>query len=1335
MPFPTTERRLPRPKTSSIPKASRRPASSSTTSSPPSSQESGDWNFGEDEIMSDSPIGPLLRDDIWLKSGLSAKQKPVEPVSRSSAMAKAIKFGSGLEGASDLPFRWEVDLAEAARRTQNDLEANLRYQDQQKFAAHHPKASRTVFEPTRGSQEFTRFLPTASPSFPAVDLLRTTDFDSIMKRARRGDEQRPATTTVVATPTTTAIAAKDATTLSVSPTPLAKDVDSAEGPSDGSKKKKKRKNKKKKTKSGALKVGKDGALELAAGQIELTIGDPAGDDDTGGAALAAEPSNDVRANSPPTGPLAKKNQHRKHLQSNNSGIAVQRVSVATSPKSTMSTGTSTSPLGVSKPLLLPQGDRNVKPASPELKRFTKPSLSGSSGASPAAVVDTLAPTPSPAPMALPSDSVSQTIVPAKTLDHVASVAATEVHILNVSERLPTALYGPLLEEILGLGYELEGISRRSNYFGMVERMFKQSSRKPGIDEWKTDFRQVTRFSMIIQLRKSPGVVALTASRCLESLRSFILSSISSPVLTSTERAALQSCTADEMFRVSRDVKTAGSHQHHDMAERSLPPKEKSEARISRADVFYTDPELPQVVFLAARISFATPILKKLLDAANRFELLGVKYLKEIDMDRAKYLTPYQVGDSKWMPSLEHITRKGESAQGWIMLVVRKSNAFEKVDDIVDSYLKSYLSISEVPVPETSKLGRRRRNQGHKEPKTESVHKPAAESGHFDTLEELKLNVLVSANVESCYQQMTMFFRDSELVPGGTQNWEDQAYHPPWYLHDPYITKTLLDHPTFLSTVCIVQSALFPQIGSIMDRMRKEEFDIAGMKIMRLNVCMARKVVKSEEEMNKYSPDALERYYNDLTAGPVAVFLLQRTNAIKRWADVMPDFVRTTGLASKPGSIFQGGMVATMSHRQAYCYRVTLFPEGPTVKLRYWRGKNKFEKSLQPGEHVTEVSHLPRVLTSNLRRRDLYVSAPETSPSTPSTTTARDQSSSIASPPPTPTTSECDVKDPPELVCLTLLPGHLNADLTYKSWATILNVVLMDSGSGKEANNGGAASGVASTVDVAKSVKKGGAGSKKRRKAQIKAATTNASSTAREGSGDCTGTKSRDRSVSLDKSTVSSSTVRASTPEVSLAPPRLVACRYVIAGNSAIDEWLKYRPESEQDPTDGREDTLSWPDRLRSDRGTSPLWTPHPTPYQLIQRGACLAVALEADRCGERVKAIIDALPPADRACVAYTTTCEEACGQLPVFFGELFESSYKIVLERRNSTSLASTTTHYSPSTTTGGTHHHHSSQTHQHQFSHKSRSFTHYNSHAYHHHHAAPAATSPPRHPPSVRT
>lgn len=133
---------------------------------------------------------------------------------------------------------------------------------------------------------------------------------------------------------------------------------------------------------------------------------------------------------------------------------------------------------------------------------------------------------------------------------------------------------------------------KSEYFANQERLYKNGIWKP--TDWREDLKTVTSFSFSLQLSKKPEGLPLTAGRCLDGLRSFLLKAVESPGLTKDERDALQKATADDLFRVYRDVKTKGTPMTPDTTERRLPFKEKAEARIARADIFYADPELPQV---------------------------------------------------------------------------------------------------------------------------------------------------------------------------------------------------------------------------------------------------------------------------------------------------------------------------------------------------------------------------------------------------------------------------------------------------------------------------------------------------------------------------------------------------------------------------------------------------------------------------------------------------------------------------------------------------------------------------------------------------------------------
>ncbi|TPX62517.1 nucleoside-diphosphate kinase [Powellomyces hirtus] len=817
----------------------------------------------------------------------------------------------------------------------------------------------------------------------------------------------------------------------------------------------------------------------------------------------------------------------------------------------------------------------------------------------------------------PKSGAERTSVPVVT-----EPTLTDHFNLVVSPMVPPSFYGSLLEEVASLGYDLDGIHRRSEYFTNLERIFKNGAWKPST-EWRDDPSSTLNFSMQLQLQRKTETPAVTATQCVALLRPLALRVAQALGMSSGEREDPGSSKVRDIFRVIRDVKPKGASPLFDSTERRLPPRDKAEGRIQRAQTFHANPELPQVAFVASRMTFAIPVLKRILDPTSGFELLGIKFLKDLNTQLAKYLTPHEVGDAMWQDSIEQISRTAVDGggRGWLIFVVRKADALVEVDAIVDEYLKSYLSISETL--KGADLGRRRR---HHHAKLE-----AAQPLRGETLESLRLQVIVSPNVESAYQQTTIFFRDSELVPRGTRAWEDRECHPPWYLHEPHVTKTITDHAPFLSTICIIKQSSFYLFGDLLNLIKSEDFDVCGAKCTQVNMQTARRLF-TREDAAKYPADKLESFFQELIGGPVAILLLQRTNAIKKWQEVIGALVKRSN-ASASKSLFHEGIYIAPTWNTARTHRLALFPEGPTLKLRYSRDNHEFGKTLFPTEMVTEAPICPRTLICNRRResyhaftehqRELELARPV------SVTSIR--SDTVVSPPPSPT-STAEI-NPPELVCLTLLPAHLTTAETYESWGVVLKALLLRDEGDDAAGERGAEKDRGDHMSPEASTKPTRAASKRRRK------------------------QSRHQKPGQEQHAEEPvPTIKAPPPP----PPRMVACRYVVCGESAIQEWRKHSGGRRTAPS---APVVPWATRLAHHEDMTVITDDAP-PWQLMQRGACLAIALEVDRA-ERVRDIIESLPQQHRRCSTYTTTCEEACGQLPVFFGELFDSFYKIVLERK----------------------------------------------------------------------
>ncbi|KAJ3141226.1 hypothetical protein HDU90_007252 [Geranomyces variabilis] len=734
---------------------------------------------------------------------------------------------------------------------------------------------------------------------------------------------------------------------------------------------------------------------------------------------------------------------------------------------------------------------------------------------------------------------------------------TDTYQVMVSSTIPPCLYAAMLEEMTSGGFIIQALHRRSDLFA------QQGAPWLAYKEWRDHTSAWVSFTFAVHLSKKPSHSSLTTAACSQMLTLWAQKIQKSELLRGPEFDTLRKLPCAEFFHVSRDGKTRNQNLLAESSERKLPFLDSAETRLSRASShvpqFY-DEELPQVGFMAARIAFATPLMKKILEAGSGFELLGIKYLKDISLARARYLTPYEVGDVAWASSLDHITSNTQEGPGWFLLVVRKPDALNDLHKIVDEYLESYLRIS--AHNDTPEIGRRRR----------SVH-TKAEPVTEETMESLRLQVIVSPNIDSSYAQTTMFFRDAELVPRGLPDVNERGRHPPWFLYDPLVTRTMTENAPLLFTVCVLKQAAFPMLGDVLAQIRAAEFEISSAKCTHVNQAVARRMFRTDDH-NKPPVDVLDRFAAEISEGPVIIFSLQRENAISKWMKILDVLRSKSPVPTKPGSLFEGGIYASTTWAAATSHRNTLFSEGATTKVRYIRDNHKIHKILQQTDMVTTLPVIPRALVYTRRRED-----------------------AVVSPPPSPTAAEMN---PPELVCVTLLPAHRTTSDTYASWERVINAILLEPDTLKQP----------SPVPPDQT-EKGKLGPKRRKRRHGK------------------GAKSPDRTAAE----------RASPEPVSDTKPpppaRVVACRYLVLGPDAIGEWSKYCPQ------------VTECKKLKSQ----------------VAQGACFALAIETDDA-ERIATAIEGLSQSDRRCVAFTKTCEEACGQLPIMFGELFDSFYKIVTER-----------------------------------------------------------------------
>ncbi|KAI8820628.1 uncharacterized protein EV422DRAFT_56927 [Fimicolochytrium jonesii] len=704
--------------------------------------------------------------------------------------------------------------------------------------------------------------------------------------------------------------------------------------------------------------------------------------------------------------------------------------------------------------------------------------------------------------------------------------SSDIHHLSISQLVPVALYSALLEEVLSLGYNLENVSRKSEYLGSAEKNCANGV-WPASPDWRSDPPQTTHAQCRIQLTMRDGGRPLS----VEALHLAMTRALQTSQATEADSQALRATPASEIFRVSRDVRTKGTLPYVENPDRLFPPREKAEARVARADVLSLDPELPQLVFLAARLDFALPLMKRLCNPESGFQCVGLKYVKELRTSDAAHLLCSDQDSHEYKFAMEELTCAG--TQGWMFLVLWKVDGYREAHTIVEKYMQSFLSISETT--SAPALGRRRRREKG------AMNGSTAPA---ETLESLKLKVLVSPDAKTAYGQITIFFHDSELVPSDTTNWPDRHCHPPWYMLDPQVAKTMTAHPPFLSTVCIVKQEKFSELGNILMRLKAERFDIAGLKEMRISFNSASRMFNPADFHGRVTEDSRQSFIQELTAGPVIVMLLERTNGIKKMQELLADLSAHSKPESKPAPFFRHGLYCSMSWQQGRTHRMTLFSEGPTCRLRHDRENGEFTQTLNPTEFVTEAPRYPRTLICNRQRKGFF-------------NYVRSQREYGAQPEP-------PLLPQPELACVTLLPTTLTTGDTYELWGMVLKRLFAP-------ETPPAVKADVSEVEVALPLRCPSAGrSRNKRK-----------------------NRSQQKRAAVGKAdplppVVLAPPSDAHTETPVTVPPRIVATKYVVCGESAVKEWKRWLPESYRPDGEQQSPVVSWSSRLESDVGTTDI---------------------------------------------------------------------------------------------------------------------------------------------------
>ncbi|KAJ3048686.1 hypothetical protein HK097_010304 [Rhizophlyctis rosea] len=808
---------------------------------------------------------------------------------------------------------------------------------------------------------------------------------------------------------------------------------------------------------------------------------------------------------------------------------------------------------------------------------------------------------------------------------------SELQTLSVSSLVPPSLYGALFDEILKMQWDITGAARRPDVMINPQDRYNRPDYTRWVkqDEQREDINRATRASLTVNLQCKPGVTPIPPKKMVEGLVEFMRRMVKSSAMSFAEWEIQEVVEArvDQLCMVC-DAKP-WSNVAFDGSDKRLPPKARAEDRMSKTEIFYTNPELPQIVFVAARLKFAIPILRRLTEpvieqrgrvrTVQRCELLGLKYLSDLQPYIADYLNPFweETHPQKYARAAELLTSVEGVEGGYMIMVFRMSDGFRKVSQVVDGYLSSYESIefgTKDAGPEFGRRGGRRRADSKLSPASPLLATPP----NPDVLtpsELLMLNALVFKDVKICYQLVSLFFRDAELIPGDPGLWDDCQFHPFDFLCNPFISKSMLSPPPFLSTVCIIKSPLFPQLGKILTRLCKEGFSLSGLKMTRIGPATSHRLL-DDRNSHSLSTEVADAFVNDVSDGPSLVFCLQRENAVKRWCEVIDDIRSRLSNGPRKKDLMFGGVYASTSFHLAVSQKGYLFPEGVTVTSRAIPKGDKYLKTLSP-VNVTDVPKFPRRCFPTYQTRRDSISSTSSSSVGQSGITSR-----TSSPPP---------QHGPEVVTMILLPVKDCFEDNVDLWSQILDACVTVPAPVPATAPAPAESETAEVVDApAKSGRKG-RGKTKHNKGAYGLSSTTAKAE-----------HEWDVASDVAASDVGSSTGGGAGSSWALQPMKLVGCKYLICGYSVIEKWRDTR---------GR-----WRDKEAVRRDDEAC--------DAMRHGPCLALALEHPNALEHLKIVLERFPPEVHCSVIHSETSEETLVQAPIFFGELFDSSHRIVMQQ-----------------------------------------------------------------------
>ncbi|CAH1795909.1 unnamed protein product [Owenia fusiformis] len=245
-----------------------------------------------------------------------------------------------------------------------------------------------------------------------------------------------------------------------------------------------------------------------------------------------------------------------------------------------------------------------------------------------------------------------------------------------------------------------------------------------------------------------------------------------------------------------------------------------------------------------------------------FELLAIKWLPGLSSTQAKELTPYEVGNKQWKPSIHQLT-----SEPAVILAVRGINAFQRLENYI-------------------------------------LSKPGGLKGQ-------SLDKLMSVTPELAYRQITMFFQSWELFSDPQARSLLPYLPPPRYaltIEDslsPRARKTrsktsvkdtshanlednILDSlvygPRPLTTTLVIKPvAVHKHLAKILRRLTLEGFTLAAVRLTMLDTQQASHLVPIQDKQNEV---LMKMHIEHLTSGPCMLLCVQRENAVKKLLDLI-----------------------------------------------------------------------------------------------------------------------------------------------------------------------------------------------------------------------------------------------------------------------------------------------------------------------------------------------------------------------------------------------------------------------------------------------------------------